>query len=94
LAASCQADKSQFYDERVQDRIWIARDENMLEVENKTVAPRQIRWPFYGIPTGSMLLQYCVREFYSTGRGSSMETWSPWLRKSSRLGEIQSEENK
>jgi hypothetical protein len=66
---------------------------NTLEVDNRTVASRKVRCPFYGTFTGSMLLQCFLRELHLMHHGSSMETWSLWLRNSSRLGGVQGEGN-
>jgi hypothetical protein len=69
-------------------------NENTAQVENMTFASRKVCWLFYGIPTGSMLLEHFLRELHSTHHDSSMETWSPCLRNSSRLGGMQGEENR
>jgi hypothetical protein len=47
----------------------------MPEVENRIITSRKVFWLFYGISTGSILLQCFLRGFYLGRHGSSMETW-------------------
>jgi hypothetical protein len=52
-------DESWFYDEYVRDRIWIARDENMPGVENRTTASTEnvlaVPWNSHGFYVVTML---------------------------------------
>jgi hypothetical protein len=72
--------------------MWTSRDENMLEVENRTVRPEKYAGHFMEFP-GFHLLQCFLRELHSTRHGSSMETSFPWFANSSPLGGMQGEEN-
>jgi hypothetical protein len=64
-----------------------------LKSKTGSLRPEKACRLFYGIPMGSMLLQRFLRELHSMRHGSSMQVSSPWLKKFSRLGGVQGEEN-
>jgi hypothetical protein len=63
------------------DTAW---DEDALEVGNSTFASRKVCCSFDRVPTASMFLRCFLPELHSMRHGSSMETWLPRLRNSSR----------
>jgi hypothetical protein len=85
--------ESFFYDEDVRNRTETARDENMPEVENRTIPFRKTCSLFYGISTSSMLLQFFLLKPHSARHGSLIEIWSSWFRNSPWLGGVQGQEN-
>jgi hypothetical protein len=62
-----------------------------LKSKTGPLRPEKVCWLFYGITTGSVLLQCLSREFHAMYDGSSIDNWSHWLRNSFRLGGVQGE---